>query len=383
MIQRSQDRILTTHTGSLPRPPELIDMIRRKEAGEAVDDAAFQAKVREAVALTVRRQMEAGIDLVSDGEEGKPSYATYIKDRATGFEGERPAQTRIQGEARDFPEYNERRMSTSPVSMLRRPACNGPIAWKDFASVERDIANFKAVVDEAKPVGAFMTAASPGVVALFLVNDYFPSHDAYLDAIAAVLKDEYEAIAAAGFELQLDCPDVAMGRNSQFFDLGASDFSKIVQRHIEVVNEATKNIPPQQMRLHLCWGNYEGPHHLDVPLRDIIDIVLKGRPAVISFEGANPRHEHEWNVWLDVKLPDDKIIMPGVIDSTTNFVEHPELVAQRLERYANLVGKERVLAGTDCGFGTNAASNQVDARITWAKLRSLSEGAAIASKRLW
>jgi 5-methyltetrahydropteroyltriglutamate--homocysteine methyltransferase len=381
MIQRSTDRILTTHTGSLPRPPELVEMIRRREAGETVDEAAFQSQVKDAVALTVRRQIEAGIDLVSDGEEGKPGYATYIKDRATGFEGESPTVIRQQAEARDFPEYTQRRMSTT-ATILRRPTCNGPIAWKDFAAVERDIDNFKAAVDAAKPVGAFMTAASPGVVAFFLGNEFYPSHDAYLDAICAVVKDEYEAIAAAGFELQLDCPDLAMGRNSQFFELDLPAFRKIVERHIEVVNEATKNIPPEQMRLHLCWGNYEGPHHMDVPLQDIIDIVMKARPAVISFEGANPRHEHEWNVFENVKLPDDKIIMPGVIDSTTNFIEHPELIAQRLERYARLVGKERVLAASDCGFGTNAASTNVDPKITWAKLQALSEGAAIASKRL-
>jgi 5-methyltetrahydropteroyltriglutamate--homocysteine methyltransferase len=382
MIQRSKDRILTTHTGSLPRPPELIEMIRKREAGESVDEAAFQDAVKDAVSLTVRKQVEAGIDLVSDDEEGKPGYATYIKDRTTGFEGESPMRIRIQAEARDFPEYTERRMATT-ATILRRPSCDGPIAWKDFAAVERDVANFKAAVDAQKPVGAFMTAASPGVVAFFLGNEYYPSHDAYLDAICAVMKDEYEAITNAGFELQLDCPDLAMGRNSQFFDTDLAGFRKIVERHVEVVNEATKNIPPEQMRLHLCWGNYEGPHHMDVPLADIIDIVVKGRPAVISFEGANPRHEHEWNVFQDFKLPDDKVIMPGVIDSTTNFIEHPELIAQRIERYANLVGKERVLAGSDCGFGTNAASTNVDPKITWAKMQALSEGAAIASKRLW
>ncbi|HEY7466102.1 MAG TPA: cobalamin-independent methionine synthase II family protein [Dehalococcoidia bacterium] len=381
-VQRSTDKILTTHTGSLPRPADLIEMIRKREAGEAVDEAAFQARVRSAVHETVQKQIDCGIDLVSDGEEGKPSYATYLKDRVTGFGGESPTRIRIQAEARDFPEYTERRMATT-ATILKRPTCNGPIAWKDFAAVERDVDNFKAAVESLKPRGAFMTAASPGVVAFFLGNDYYPTHDAYLEAIAAVMKDEYEAIANAGFELQMDCPDLAMGRNSMFFDLELPAFRKIVGRHIEVVNEATKNIPPEQMRLHLCWGNYEGPHHMDVPLRDILDVVLTCRAAVISFEGANPRHEHEWNVFQDVKLPDDKIIMPGVIDSTTNFVEHPELIAQRIVRYADLVGKERVFAGSDCGFGTNAASTNVDPRITWAKLTALAEGAALATKQLY
>ncbi len=379
---RSTDRIHTTHTGSLPRPADLIEMIRAREQGNPGDEAAFQARVREAVAEVVRLQMDAGVDVVSDGEEGKPSYATYVKNRLSGFGGTAMARLRIQGEARDFPEYTERRMATT-ATLLTRPTCNGPIAWTDFAAVERDVDNFKAAVDAAKPVGAFMTAASPGVVSFFLGNEYYKTDDEYLDALCAVMKDEYEAITNAGFELQMDCPDLAMSRQSQFADLSTSDFRKIVERHVEVVNEATKNIDPDMMRLHLCWGNYEGPHHMDVPMRDIIDIVLKGRPSIISFEGANPRHEHEWNVWQDVKLPDGKMLMPGVIDSTTNFIEHPELVSQRIQAYARLVGKENVIAGVDCGFGTNAASTNVDPRIVWAKLRTLSEGAQLATKALW
>ena len=379
---RSTDRILTTHTGSLPRPADLIEMIRARQQGNYGDEAAFQARVRDAVREVVQLQKDAGIDIVSDGEEGKPSYATYVKDRLTGFEGTNTTRIRIQGEAPDFPEYTERRMATT-ATILVRPTCNGPIAWKDFEAVERDVANFKAAVEAVKPVGAFMTAASPGVVAFFLPNEYFKNDDEYLDALCAVMKDEYEAITNAGFELQLDCPDLAMSRQSQFADLPTSDFRKIVERHVEVVNEATKNIDPDQMRLHLCWGNYEGPHHMDVPMRDIVDIVLKGRPSIISFEGANPRHEHEWNVWQDVKLPAGKVLMPGVIDSTTNFIEHPELVSQRIQSYARLVGKENVLAGVDCGFGTNAASTTVDPKIAWAKLRTLVEGAQMASKALW
>jgi 5-methyltetrahydropteroyltriglutamate--homocysteine methyltransferase len=379
---RSTDRIITTHTGSLPRPADLIEMIRAREQGNAGDEAAFQARVREAVAEVVRLQMDAGVDIVSDGEEGKPSYATYVKNRLTGFGGSQMQRLRIQGEARDFPEFTERRMATT-ATLLTRPTCNGPIEWSDFAAVERDVDNFHAAVDAAKPVGAFLTAASPGVVSFFLGNEYYKTDNEYLDALCTVMKDEYEAITNAGFELQIDCPDLAMSRQSQFADLSTSDFRKIVERHVEVVNEATKNIEPDMMRLHLCWGNYEGPHHMDVPMRDIVDLVLKGRPSIISFEGANPRHEHEWNVWQEVKLPDGKVLMPGVIDSTTNFIEHPELVSQRIQSYARLVGKENVIAGVDCGFGTNAASTNVDQKIVWAKLKTLSEGAQMATKALW
>jgi 5-methyltetrahydropteroyltriglutamate--homocysteine methyltransferase len=325
--------------------------------------------------------VEAGIDVVSDGEAGKPSYATYIKDRVAGFGGEHRMPVRPQGEARDFPEYAARRAATQAV--LMRPYCDGPIAWRDFDAVRRDIDNFSAAVLAANPVEGFMTAASPGVISFFITNEYYPSADEYKEAIARVMRDEYEAITNAGFVLQLDCPDLAMSRQTEFVDIDIEGFRRVVQRHIEIVNEATKNIPPEQMRLHLCWGNYEGPHHLDVPLRDIIDIVLTSRAAAISFEGANPRHEHEWAIWKDIKLPDDKIIIPGVIDSTTNFIEHPELVAQRIVRYAELVGRERVIAGSDCGFGTSAQSTTVDRRIAWAKLKALADGAAIASKQLW
>jgi 5-methyltetrahydropteroyltriglutamate--homocysteine methyltransferase len=358
-------------------------MIRSRQQDPAsVDEGAFQARVREAVIEVTQKQVDAGIDVVSDGEEGKPSYATYVKDRLTGFEGERRMPIRIQGEAADFPEYTERRMATT-ATILVRPTCNGPIAWKDFAAVERDLANFKAAVDESKPAGAFMTAASPGVVAFFLGNEYYKSDDEYLDALTAVMKDEFEAIVNAGFLLQLDCPDLAMSRQSQFFDLSTPDFVKVVERHVEVVNEATRNIAPEKMRLHLCWGNYEGPHHRDVEMRDIVNAVLKARPLELSFEGANPRHEWEWAVWKDTKLPDEKTLVPGVIDSTTNFIEHPELVAQRIMNYASLVGRERVIASVDCGFGTNAASTNVDPKIVWAKLQTLAEGAKIASKQLW
>jgi 5-methyltetrahydropteroyltriglutamate--homocysteine methyltransferase len=379
-MKRSVDRILTTHTGSLPRPPDLIEMLRSADMGEAVDEQAFQQRVREAVAETVKRQRESGLDVVNDGEEGKPGYSTYIKDRCTGFEGE-SRSTMVQGEGKDFPEWAEQRRRTG-IPAFSRPACNGPIAWKDFDAVKRDIENLKAAAEASDAEELFMTSASPGVIAIFLTNDYYPSHEAYLDAIANVMRDEYRAIVDAGFILQLDCPDLAMSRHNRYVDRSLDDFRSVVEMHVDVINEATKEIPPDRMRLHLCWGNYEGPHQLDVPLKDIIDIVLRARPEGISFEGANPRHENEWRVWRDVKLPPEKVLIPGVIDSTTNFVEHPEVVADRIARYASVVGKENVIASTDCGFGTFATSSAVDARISWAKLKTLSDGAELATREL-
>jgi 5-methyltetrahydropteroyltriglutamate--homocysteine methyltransferase len=376
-MKRSTDRILTTHTGSLPRPAELVELLRRGEAGEPGDRTAFDAAVRTAVAGAVRQQIEAGLDVVNDGEQGKPGYATYIKDRVTGFGGQSRVTT-VWAEGRDFPEYVARRTGNTRSSFLR-PCCDGPIAWKDFAAVQRDIDNLRAAVKGVEATEGFMTAASPGVVSIFLANEHYPSREKYLEAIAHVMKDEYEAIHAAGFVLQLDCPDLAMSRHNRFPDLSLAEFRKIVGLHVEVLNEATKAIPPDRMRLHLCWGNYEGPHHLDVPLQDIIDLVLRARPAGISFEGANPRHEHEWKLWEEIELPPGKVLIPGVIDSTTNFIEHPELVAQRIARYASVVGRENVIAGTDCGFGTFADNDSVDARIAWAKLRALADGARLAS----
>ena len=376
---RNTDRILTTHTGSLPRPADLIEMIRsRQQDPSSVDDAAFNARVREAVIEVTQKQVDAGIDVVSDGEEGKPSYATYVKDRLTGFEGERRMPIRIQGEAADFPEYTERRMATT-ATILVRPTCNGPIAWKDFAAVERDIANFKEAAGQGKARRDVHDRRIARRGRVLPGQRVLQERRRIPGCADAVMKDEFEAIANAGFLLQLDCPDLAMSRQSQFFDLSTPDFVKKVERHVEVVNEATKNIAPEKMRLHLCWGNYEGPHHRDVEMRDIVNAVLKARPLELSFEGANPRHEWEWVVWKDVKLPDDKTLVPGVIDSTTNFIEHPELVAQRIMNYANLVGRERVIASVDCGFGTNAASTNVDPKIVWAKLQTLAEGAQIAS----
>jgi 5-methyltetrahydropteroyltriglutamate--homocysteine methyltransferase len=380
-MKRSTDRILTTHTGSLPRPADLVELLRRRDVGEPVDEHAFDAGVRAAVGEVVRKQVAAGITVVNDGEQGKPGYATYIKSRVTGFGGQDRVTT-AWAEGREFPEYVARRTGNTKSSFLR-PVCDGPIEWRDFAAVRHEIDTLKAAVKDAGAEEVFMSAASPGVVSIFMANEHYPSREAYLEAIARVMKDEYEAIHEAGFVLQLDCPDLAMSRHNRFPDMSLGEFRKIVALHVEVLNEATKRIPPDRMRLHLCWGNYEGPHHLDVPLRDIIDIVLRARPAGISFEGANPRHEHEWKIWKEIPLPPGKVLIPGVIDSTTNFIEHPELVADRIARYASAVGRENVIAGTDCGFGTFADNDWIDPRIAWAKLAALGEGARRATDELW
>lgn len=377
-MKRSTDGILTSHTGSLPRPKNLLDQLVAREEGKPVDPGVFDATVRQAVADVVKRQAEVGITVLNDGEQSKISYATYVKDRLDGFEG---AETVVQMvvEARDFPEYAARR-TPAPI---KRPTCSGPIKWKDFSSTQKDIDNLKAATRGVKAADVFMTAASPGVIALFLRNRYYPSEEEYLYAIADVMKREYNAIVRAGFLLQVDCPDLAMGWNTQFAELSLEEFKKVVALHVEVLNHALAGIPPEQLRMHLCWGNSEGPHHRDVPLKEIIPLVLKARPSAISFVGANPRHEHEWKVWREVKLPDGKVIIPGVIDSTTNFIEHPELVAERIVRYANVVGRENVIAGSDCGFGTAAPWSLVDARIAWAKLQAMAEGARLATRELW
>ncbi|HEV8438912.1 MAG TPA: cobalamin-independent methionine synthase II family protein [Methylomirabilota bacterium] len=378
-MKRSAQRILTTHTGSLPRPPDLTAMLQALDAGTAPDPAAFDDRVRRAVADVVRRQVEAGVDIVNDGEQGKVGYSTYVRHRLSGFGGRSAAPMRADWA--DFPAAAARLGRSTAVA---RPSCNGPIDWKDRTAVEKDIANLSAALTQGQATEAFMTAASPGVIAHFLGNEHYPSRDAYLARLVDVMKDEYDAIHRAGFVLQVDCPDLAMGRHLAFADLETSEFLKIAAANVEALNHALRDIPADRIRLHLCWGNYEGPHHRDIPLREILGIALKARPQALSFEGANPRHEHEWVVFREVRLPDDKVIIPGVLDSTTNFIEHPELVAQRLVRYAEVVGRERVIAGTDCGFATFARSNpQVEPDIAWAKLRSMAEGARLASSQLW
>ena len=379
IVKRSTERILTTHTGSLPRPPDLTAMLESMDAGSALDPAAFDGRVRRAVTDIVRQQVDAGVDIVNDGEQGKVGYSTYVRHRLTGFGGTSGVSSRADWA--DFPEAAARAERRSAVS---RPACDGPIEWQDRGAVQKDVANLRAALDGVRPTEAFMTAASPGVIAHFLRNEYYPSREAYLARLVDVMKEEYDAIHRAGFVLQIDCPDLAMGRHLAFPSLSNAEFVKIAEANVEALNHALRDIPPDRLRLHLCWGNYEGPHHRDIPLREILPVVLKARPQALSFEGANPRHAHEWVVFRQTKLPDDKVIIPGVLDTTTNFIEHPELVAQRLVRYAEMVGRERVIAGSDCGFATFARSQPlVEPEIVWAKLKSMTEGARLASSQLW
>ena len=377
-MKRSTERILTTHTGSLPRPWDLVATLEALDAGTLPEPAAFEARVRHAVAEAVRKQVAAGVDVVNDGEQGKVGYSTYVRHRLSGFDGSSVVAQRADWA--DFPEA----LARHPRSSVSRPSCTGPIEWRDRAAVGKDVANLAAALTGVKPADAFMTAASPGVIAHFLRNEHYPSREAYLARLTDVMKEEYDAIVRAGFVLQVDCPDLAMSRHLAFAELSTAQFLKIAEANVEALNHALRDIPPDRLRLHLCWGNYEGPHHRDVPLRDILPVVLRARPHAISLEGANPRHEHEWAVFRDLKLPDDKILIPGVLDSTTNFIEHPELVAQRIVRYAEVVGRERVIAGSDCGFGTFArATPQVEPEIVWAKLAAMAEGARLASAILW
>jgi 5-methyltetrahydropteroyltriglutamate--homocysteine methyltransferase len=380
-MKRSVDRVLTTHTGSLPRPADLIRMMFAREEGVPVDGPALAARIRTAVAEVVRKQTDAGITVVSDGELSKPSYATYIKDRLSGFGG--TSQSLQYRDLVDFPEMAKRVFGDPGRSRRKTPACTGPISLRDPAAAQVDVDNLKAALRSVEVKDVFMSAASPGVISLFFRNDHYGNHEAYLFAIADAMRHEYETVARAGFILQLDCPDLAMGRHIQFAGLGLEEFRRMARLHLAALDHAVAHIPSEQLRIHLCWGNYEGPHHYDVPLADILDLVMAARPQGISFEAANPRHAHEWRVFERVKLPPDKVIIPGVLDSTTNFIEHPELVAERIGRYARLVGRENVIAGTDCGFGTWVGQAAVDPDIVWAKLASLAEGARLASSELW
>jgi 5-methyltetrahydropteroyltriglutamate--homocysteine methyltransferase len=364
----------------LPRSRELQESLRLREERRAFDQHSFDVSIGAAVADVVEQQIATGLDVINDGEQGRSQYASYVKERLTGFDGERLIRARPRLGDADFPDYVSTHQSSTSIP---QPACTGPIAWKDRDAVQQDIANLKAAVGARRVEEVFMTAASPGVIANFLPNEYYPTEEAYLYALAEVMKDEYQAIVQAGLLLQIDCPDLAMTRVNQFAHLTVEEFKDVVALHVDVLNAALAGLPPERLRLHLCWGNYEGPHHYDVPLRDILPQVLKARPVGLSFEGANPRHAHEWKVWQDIRLPDEKVIIPGVLDSTTNFIEHPELVAERIVRYAEVVGRERVIAGTDCGFGTSAWGRKVDGKIAWAKLQSLVEGAHLASAALW
>ena len=381
-MKRSESRIFTTHTGSLPRSPELQELLRSRLDPKAGEAEEFRTGVDEGVADVVAKQVEIGIDVINDGEQGRVQYATYVKDRLTGFDGEQLLRARPRIDMVDFPEFAAQ-SGVSSSATIPWPACTGPIAWKDKDAGQRDIQRLQAATSGVKSEEVFMTAASPGVIANFLVNEHYPSEEEYLYALADVMKDDYKAIIDSGLLLQIDCPDLAMTRVTQFSDLSQEQFIKIVEIHVEVLQYALAGLAPDRMRLHLCWGNTEGPHHYDVPLKEIINIVLKAPPLGISFEGANPRHAHEWKVWEDVKLPDGKVIIPGVLDTTTNFIEHPELIAERIVRYAGVVGKENMMVGSDCGFGTSAWGRRVESRIAWAKLESMVEGARLASQALW
>ncbi|HZL31308.1 MAG TPA: cobalamin-independent methionine synthase II family protein [Pseudolabrys sp.] len=380
-MQRSQDRFLTTHTGSLPRPADLITMMYAKEEGVPVDAAALAARVKLAVAEVVKKQAEAGVDLINDGEMSKPSYATYVKDRLEGFGG--TGNTFVYQDVHEFPALEKKVFGDPGRSRRKTPACNAPIGVRDRHAPVADADNLKAALAGVKSVGGFMSAASPGVVSLFFRNDYYKDFETYIFAIADAMKYEYEIVAKAGFVLQIDCPDLAMGRHIQYADLDLPAFRKRAQLHVEALNHALSGIPPEQLRIHVCWGNYEGPHHRDVPLADIIDIVFKAKPNAISFEAANPRHAHEWALFEKVKLPDGKVLIPGVLESKSNFIEHPELIAQRIGRYAKLVGRENVIAGSDCGYGTWVGQAAVDPQVVFAKLAAMAEGARMATERFW
>ena len=380
-MKTSKDRILITHVGSLPRSQAVTDGIFARENGESNDATALHATIAEAVKGVVRRQVEVGVDVVSDGEMSKISYATYIKDRITGFAGDSPRTP--PGDLEDYPDFLQRLAQSGGTPTYKRPCCVGEIRVKDRAPLQRDLKNFASAIALHKPVEGFMNAASPGVIALFQPNQHYPDHGRYLAALAEAMRPEYEAIVDAGYLLQLDSPDLGLGRHTLFKDKDDKAYVELASLHVDVLNDAVRNIPSDKMRLHVCWGNYEGPHHRDAPMEMVLPIALKAKPDALLFESANPRHAHEWDVFENTRIPESKILIPGVIDSTTNFIEHPRLVAQRICRFADIVGRERVLAGTDCGFSTFAGFGTVDEDIVYAKLATLAAGAQMASAQLW
>jgi len=386
-MKTSTDRILTTHAGSLPRPKPLIDLILRRETGAAVDAQTFEAETAKAVDGAVAGQLAAGIDVINDGEMSKPSYTTYIRHRVGGIApdaraAERGRDIMIGRDLLAHPDFASRYRN---FSSLPFPGCVGELAYKDRSALDRDIARLKAAAAQSPGAEVFMTAPSPGILTRFIINLHYPSEDAYVAALADVMRHEYRAIVEAGFLLQIDAPDLGSARNNQYRHLSDDEFrQRIAERNVAALNAATADLPADRMRLHICWGNYQGPHDYDLPLAKIIDIAFKARPQAISIEAANPRHDHEWEDLQAIKIPDDKILIPGLIDSTTSFVEHPRLVAQRIGRYARAIDRERLIAGVDCGFATAVREEPAVAdSIVWAKLRALSEGAALASKRLW
>jgi 5-methyltetrahydropteroyltriglutamate--homocysteine methyltransferase len=375
-------RILTTHVGSLPRPQDVVDQVWAEDKGEEVDRAEYERVIGAAVKQRVQDQVDAGIDFVSDGEMSKIGYATYIRHRLSGFEvGDVPRATPADLDA--YPSFRDRLAKAGATAKYLRPICRGPITYEHTEPMEHDLARLNAAIDGQPVEGAFMNAPSPGIIALFQPNEYYGTLDEYLDALAEAMKTEYEGIVNAGIQLQIDAPDLAMGRHIMYRDEPDEVFVKAAVRHVEAINQALRDIPADRVRLHLCWGNYEGPHHLDIGVEKIIDSVLHAKPQTILFEAANPRHAHEWVIWKDAKIPDDKVLAPGVLETTSNFIEHPELVAQRIETYAGIVGPDRVIAGTDCGFGTWSGFGPIDETICWAKLRTMAEGAQLASQRLF
>ena len=380
-MQQSNERILTTHVGSLPRSKAVTDVVFALENKQEIDKAEAEKVIRRAVRQVVIRQADTGIDVVSDGEMSKISYATYIKDRITGFDGDSPRQP--PKDLEDFPVFMQKLASGGGTPSYKKPCCVGEIRIKDMEPVTQDINNFRQAMELAPVTEGFMNAASPGVIALFQPNQYYPDQDSYLEALANAMQVEYEAITNAGLILQLDSPDIGLGRHMMFKDKTDKEYQALAHAHVEALNYATRNIAPEKMRLHVCWGNYEGPHHCDAPMSMVLPIALKARPQALLFETSNPRHAHEWTVFRDTEIPQDKVLVPGVLDSTTNFVEHPELVAERICRFADIVGRERVMAGTDCGFSTFAGFGSVDEDIVYAKLGSMVAGARLASHRLW
>jgi 5-methyltetrahydropteroyltriglutamate--homocysteine methyltransferase len=375
-MRTSTDRILTTHTGSLPRPAGAA-LPGTDEAGDQPIDPAV---VRRAVAEIVQHQVDVGVDVVNDGEMSKPSYSTYVTNRLSGFEA-RSGPARKLPYMDEFPEYFERIAAGLAKAMLT-PVCVGPVAYRDHAAVKVDIANLQDAAAASGATETFMTAASPGVIAQFMANQYYANHEEYIGVLADAMREEYEAIAGAGIILQIDCPDMASWPAYEVRGMSKAEYLDMVSLHVEAINTATAAIAPDSMRLHVCWGNYEGPHNHDIPLAEILDRVLQARPSALLFEAANPRHEHEWALFKEAKIPDNKVLVPGVLDTTTNYIEHPELIAERIERLARIVGMDRVLAGSDCGFATFATALPVDPKIVWAKLASMSEGAGIATARL-
>ena len=372
-------QVLTTHVGSLPRTQEVVDFIFARERNETYDPAAFDAAMTEAVSATVKKQVDAGIDIVSDGETSKISYATYVKDRYTGFDGDSPRNA--PADLKLFPSFLKRLADDGGTPKYARPMCVGEVRSKGQGELEKDIANLKAAMAEHGAERGFMNAASPGVISLFLQNDFYKTRDAYLAALADAMKAEYETIVAAGLDLQLDCPDLALSRHMLFNDLSDEEFIKVAQSHVEALNHALSDVPAEKVRVHICWGNYEGPHVCDIPMSKMFDTLMSTKSRYVLFETSNPRHGHEWTVFRDRKadIPEDKVLVPGVVDTTTNFVEHPELVAQRIERFTDIVGADRVIAGSDCGFGTFAGFGAVDPDIAYAKLATLADGARRAS----